>query len=153
MSSSQTSSRNLRFAVITVVVLVATAMSLVLYRNALAQASRGVFLGFAQASYSHHNDATTLTILRYYQPPSTDSLNLQTKAYLEEGSYAVAVDTARTAVQLDPSRLDATLLLGASYALDSQSAEVTRLTQNLKPSQRFVISHRQILHKRNNFTF
>ena len=127
MSNSQTSSRNPRFTVLAVVVLLAAAGAVALLTAPLASAGRGVLYSFAQTAYNHHDYTASLADLKYYQPSSAKSLTLETKANLEQGSGQAAVTAAQRAHRLDPSDQTTTLLLGAAYALGRKQADLTSL--------------------------
>jgi len=147
MSNSQTSSHNLRFGLLASVVILACAGVLVLGYRPLAHVSRGVLYQFALSDYNRHNDTATLTVLRYVQPATVESLNLQTKALLEEGSDAAAVAPATTAVHLAPHDSTSILLLGAADGLsgrtisDSKAAEglVYLKTSNIAQAQELYV--------------
>ena len=148
MSNSQTSSHNLRFDLIATAVVLLTVGAITLSYNPLANAGRGVLYASAVNEYNRHNYSTTLTLLRYDQPATTKSLNLETKALLEEGSATAAITPAEAAVKLDPTNSTSILLLGATDALagrplnDSKSVEglgKLRTSNTVKAQELYVL--------------
>jgi hypothetical protein len=132
MSNSQTSKPNPRFAVLALVVIVAAATALAFLASPFESAGRGVAYGLAQTAFDHHDYAVTVTDLKYYHPDSLASLQLETKAYLEEGSDQAAVTTAQQAHVKASNDQTATLLLGAAYALHGQKTDLAALTATQK---------------------
>ena len=131
MSNSQTSANNLRFGLIaTAVILVCASVATLSYKP-IAHASRGVLYQFALSDYHRHNDTATLTVLRYVQPATVESLNLQTEALLEEGSASAALDPAEEAQHLAPRDSTSMLLLGAADALSGHSISDSKAVEGL----------------------
>jgi hypothetical protein len=131
MSNSQTSSHNLRFGLIATAIIFTCAGIVSLCHKSLASMSRGVVYSLAEAEYNRGNDSTAIRLLSYDRPMGVQSLNLETKAYLEEGSPAEAVPPAQVATQLAPHDSTSILLLGAADALSGRPVSDSKAPEGL----------------------